>query len=416
MRYSRLTALILSAALALSLALPAQAAEGDGWLIDKVKDAPSFTDTAGIWCQAEVETVCQAGLMEGKSADRFAAADPLTNAQVIVIAARTYTALAGKAPVAQAEEGEPWYQPSYDCLAALEENAGDKGRSRLLSLYELQRTADDPCTRGAFANLLLLALDGADVTLPERNTLTAATPDLPPEHEVYTLYRAGILAGTDAYGTFDSEGRLNRGQAAAMLARLVDPEKRQSFTLEPLDACRDILGLDPYATALTIDGTSIRADVMTFALCSALKTQYNRLICDGPSANHLEAVVPEATAAMKEDLALERLAAERGITVTEEDLEETYGSMVSGYRGLSEAAQKWENTHNLMKSRLSALYNEQYGSEAVGPSPGAPSWGEEALDNDLWKLMEQMTVQTASTLEQLDLSAAQMRLVQSPLF
>ena len=47
MRFSRFAALVLSLVTALSLALPAQAAEGDGWLIPNVKDTPSFTDTVG---------------------------------------------------------------------------------------------------------------------------------------------------------------------------------------------------------------------------------------------------------------------------------------------------------------------------------------------------------------------------------
>lgn len=410
MHNSRLTALLLSAALTLSLALPAQAAEGDGWLIHKVQDTPSFTDTAGSWCQAEVETVYEAGLMEGQTAERFNPQGTLMPEHITAVCARLYSLLTGgDGTVSPAQEGEAWYQPYYDSLAqALHYEGGAD------ALAQKFRPGKTPASRSMFVELLSLTLEAAKVDLPRINAVTVLPDSVDPA--VLAFYNAGILAGTDPYGTFDGNGTLNRGQAAAMLARLVDPEKRQTFTLESLDICRDILGLDPYATALTIDGTAIRADVVAPAVCSALKTQYNRLICDGPSANRLDQVLPEAMKALKEDLALESLAAERGVTVTEADLEAEYPPMVSGYRGLSEAAQRWENTHNLMKSRLSTLYNAQYGSEIAGPSPGAPSWGEEALDNDLWKLMEQMTVQTASTLEQLDLSAAQTRLVQSPLF
>ena len=72
----RSMALAVLTALLLSSSLPAMAAEEDGWLIPKVKDTPSFTDTAGAWCEAEVSTVCEAGLMEGRSADCFAPGRP----------------------------------------------------------------------------------------------------------------------------------------------------------------------------------------------------------------------------------------------------------------------------------------------------------------------------------------------------
>lgn len=47
------------------------------------------------------------------------------------------------------------------------------------------------------------------------------------------LYRAGILSGTDEYGTFHGGLPLTRAEAAAMLARLLRPELRLRFTLTP---------------------------------------------------------------------------------------------------------------------------------------------------------------------------------------
>ena len=412
MHNSRLTALILSAALTLSLALPAQAAEGDGWLIHKVQDAPSFTDTVGSWCQAEVETVYEAGLMEGQTAERFNPQGTLMPEHITAVCARLYSLLTGgDGTVSPAQEGEAWYQPYYDSLAqALHYEGGAD------ALAQKFRPGKTPASRSMFVELLSLTLEAAKVDLPRINAVTVLPDSVDPA--VLAFYNAGILAGTDPYGTFDGNGTLNRGQAAAMLARLVDPEKRQTFTLESLDICRDILGLDPYATALTIDGTAIRADVVAPTICSLLKTRYHQMVSGGADAGRLDTVLTETAAAMKEDLALERLAAEQGITVTEEDLEETYGPMVSGYQGLSEAAQRWENTHNLMKSRLSALYAQQYGSENWGSSPSGPAEtpGSIRLDSDLAALESAMTVTFSDSLSSLDLSAAQTRLVQSPLF
>lgn len=411
MHNSRLTALILSAALALSLALPAQAAEGDGWLIGQVKDAPSFTDTAGIWCQAEVETVYESGLMEGQSAERFNPQGTLMPEHIVAVCARLYSLLTGgDGSFAEPAEGEAWYQPYYDALA--QALAYEGGSDALMLNFHAGKY---PAKRHAFMKLLSLTLEAAKVDLPRINAVTVLPDSVDPA--VLAFYNAGILAGTDPYGTFDANGILNRGQAAAMLARLVDPQQRQTFTLQSLDICRDILGLDPYAAALTIDGTAIRADVVAPAVCQALETQYHHLVADGPSANRLDQVLPDTIQALKEDLALESLAAERGVTVTEEDLEEEYGPMVSGYRGLSEAAQRWENTHDLMKSRLLTLYNAQYGSENWGSSPSGPAEtpGSIHLESDLAAAKAAMTVTFSDSLSSLDLAAAQTRLVQSPL-
>ena len=410
MRFSRFPALLLSAALALSLALPAQAAE-ETWLIDRVKDTPSFADTAGSWCQSEVETVYEAGLMEGQSAERFNPQGTLMPEHIVAVCARLYSLLTGgDGTVAPAQEGDAWYQPYYDYLAQSLNYTG--GADALMLNFHAGKY---PAKRHAFVELLSLTLEAAKVDLPKINTVTVVPDSTDPE--VLAFYNAGILTGSDEYGTFDAGGVLNRGQAAAMLARLVDPEQRQTFTLKSLDVCRDILGLDPYATALTVDGTAVRADVVAPTICGLLEERYHQMVSDGPDAGRLDTVLAEAADTIKEDLALERLAAERGIAVTQEDLAREYGAMVSGYRGLSEAAQRWENTHNLMKSRLSALYNELYGSENWGSSPSGPAEtpGSIRMESDLAAAKAAMTVTLSDSLRSLDLAAAQTRLVQSPL-
>ena len=73
-----------------------------------------------------------------------------------------------------------------------------------------------------------MVLDNANVTLPEINTLERDVPDLTAGSVVYELYLSGVLNGVDEYGTFDGQHTVTRGQAAAMLARLVDPAQRRS--------------------------------------------------------------------------------------------------------------------------------------------------------------------------------------------
>ena len=49
--------------------------------------------------------------------------------------------------------------------------------------------------------------------------------------EIYEFYRAGILTGSDAKGTFHSASTIKRSEAAAILNRMFDASTRKSFTL-----------------------------------------------------------------------------------------------------------------------------------------------------------------------------------------
>lgn len=82
-------------------------------------------------------------------------------------------------------------------------------------------------TRQTFFRLLALA--GRD--LPEINDV-ATVPGCRDE-AVLHLYRAGVLSGTDGYGSFQGQRHLTRAEAAAALARLTDPALRLKFEPEP---------------------------------------------------------------------------------------------------------------------------------------------------------------------------------------
>ena len=125
----------------------------------------------------------------------------------------------------------------------------------------------------AFAALLLLVLDNANVTLPEINTLERDVPDLTAGSVVYELYLSGVLNGVDEYGTFDGQHTVTRGQAAAMLARLVDPAQRLKLSFQSFSQCRDILGVDPAAVLLMVDGADFTAEDCSEALYQGLRKQ-----------------------------------------------------------------------------------------------------------------------------------------------
>ena len=116
-------------------------------------------------------------------------------------------------------------------------------------------------------------LDNAHVTLPEINTLERDVPDLTAGSVVYELYLSGVLNGVDEYGTFDGQHTVTRGQAAAMLARLVDPAQRLKLYFQSFSQCRDILGVDPAAVLLMVDGVDFMAEDCSEALYQGLRKQ-----------------------------------------------------------------------------------------------------------------------------------------------
>lgn len=68
--------------------------------------------------------------------------------------------------------------------------------------------------------------------VPDR---TRTAEILPVISDPLRLYEAGILTGTDAYGTFRGRRGLTRGEAAVMLARTLDPAQRVRFTPQTPD-------------------------------------------------------------------------------------------------------------------------------------------------------------------------------------
>lgn len=53
--------------------------------------------------------------------------------------------------------------------------------------------------------------------------------------EILKLYNAGVLSGSDKYGTFETNNQITRAQATAILNRLVNSDKRKVLSLESFE-------------------------------------------------------------------------------------------------------------------------------------------------------------------------------------
>ena len=89
-----------------------------------------------------------------------------------------------------------------------------------------------PVTRGEFVHIF----HGAEEAYKAINTVADnAIPDVKATDkfapEIYEFYRAGILTGSDAKGTFHSASTIKRSEAAAILLRMFEASARKSIIL-----------------------------------------------------------------------------------------------------------------------------------------------------------------------------------------
>lgn len=259
---------IMAAALALALlATPALAAEGD--LFPAAGSMPAFADVSPAgpgageaWYDYESVKVCvEAGLMKG-TGEGFQPGGGLTIAELATVCARIHEKQGGMA-LPEPMAGEDWYRPA---IRVMEELGIDTGADPLAR-----------ATRDDFARMLSTVCAGD--TLKAINSISSL-PDTD-SADALRLYNAGILTGTDDYGTFAGGGSLSRAEAAAMLARVVRPSLRRQFVPaeRPAGGADDpamlVLGVSGDTTLLTVNGRAVPAKEYLYFLAGGI-TQIGR--------------------------------------------------------------------------------------------------------------------------------------------
>ena len=392
MKTRRFAALFLTLSLLLCT-LPATAAEGDDWLVPKVQEAPAFTDMAGVWCEDAVQTVCQAGLMQGRSDGSFNPSGALTGAHIVTICARLYDLLTGgDGTLQEPAADQAWYDPAYKSLAEALDYAGGLDALRINihpDKYSIRRWQ--------FVELLDQTLTAADVSLPAINQITVL-PDTT-DTAVLKLCSAGILTGSDQYGSFRGNESLNRGQAAAILARLADPAQRVAFSPVPFDLCADVLGVDGDTVLLTVGGESVTAELFAYDLCDSLHR-------GGGTQAALEDAIRNWCFY---DAPFRVLAEEIGMGLTAEEQAQAAqaGRNRAGYLGVGAAYWQYKQTGVILNGNMRMLYWQK-------------DWktGEATYHQELEAVSQALleSAEPTAALTSLDLAAIQTRLVNSPAY
>ena len=182
-----------------------------------------FSDVpADQWFTNNVANAFSFGLMKGNSATTFNPYGDVTVAEAIAMAARIHSIYT--TGTENFTQGTPWYQCYLDYAY----------KNKIISYAYYNCDVKHKATRAQFAEIFAAALP--DEALSIKNSVSDnAVPDVKMKDSysapVYKLYRAGILAGGDAKGTFSPGTFITRAECATIVARMADSDNRVSFSL-----------------------------------------------------------------------------------------------------------------------------------------------------------------------------------------
>ena len=184
-----------------------------------------FTDVpANQWYTNNVAEAYELGLMKGTSATTFSPYGDVTLAEAITMAARIHSIYSTGTEGFNQNAGGAWYQTYLDY-------AYNNG---IISSAFYNADVTKRATRAQFAQIFANALP-PEALYPMNSVADNAIPDVPTSASyasyVYKLYRAGILIGGDANGTFSPQTYITRAESAAIVSRMGESNNRVSITL-----------------------------------------------------------------------------------------------------------------------------------------------------------------------------------------
>ena len=217
----KVVSLTLALCLALSLSVSALAADNSMENFKKTATySNQFTDVESTyWAAPSVKTCYEYGFMKGATATTFSPKGDLTVAEAIVMADRLHEIYTtGESTLVN---GTPWYQPYVDY-------AVKNGIVAAGDFTDYTAKATRAQMAYIFCNALpesVLPAVNKDQTIPDVTSTTTYAKS------IQTLYAAGVLTGSDVYGTFHPNNNIIRAEAATILARMALPTQRKTVVL-----------------------------------------------------------------------------------------------------------------------------------------------------------------------------------------
>ena len=185
-----------------------------------------YTDVSpDQWYYRYVEIADKNDLIDGKTPTEYVPDDDITLAECIKLAACMHQLYREKeVTLTNGADGEKWYAPYIRYAKDNRLILRDKN-SRNYTEDEL----NSPVSRAEYVNIFGYTMPGEgweyinDVPM-------GSLPDVPEDHpyaaNIYKMYTAGILNGSDTKGTFHPDDPVSRSETAAILVRLLDDRYR----------------------------------------------------------------------------------------------------------------------------------------------------------------------------------------------
>jgi hypothetical protein len=219
----RILTLLIAVILVVFMLPLSAAAAGSLYNFERVNSYYSglFTDVPkGAWYEPYVGAAYEYDLVNGKSARKYDPNSNLVISEAVKIAACIHSIYYNG--YANFSNGNPWYQQYVDY-------AVDNG---IIDYWEYDY--NDTCTRADFARIFANALPD-DALWMINEIYDGDIPDVDMSDwygpSVYTLYQAGVLTGSDDYGSFKPDFYISRAEVATISIRMADSSYRQYITL-----------------------------------------------------------------------------------------------------------------------------------------------------------------------------------------
>lgn len=154
--------------------------------------------------------------MKGKSDDKFDPEGTITIAEAIAMAARLHNiCMSGSGEFTQ---GTPWYDVYVNYAIENGIIRNDDFRD-----YSLK------ATRAEMAYIFASAVPKTLVKINNVGSIPDVNENTKYHDSIFLLYRAGVLTGNDASGTFAPDTEITRAQAAAIITRIAIPSERKTL-------------------------------------------------------------------------------------------------------------------------------------------------------------------------------------------
>ena len=197
-----------------------------GGAVDTPAAFPFIDVPATAWYYDEVKEAWENDLIDGMTATEYKPDNTLTVAQAIKLAAALHQ-MYFEGEVMLENGAINWYDSYVDYAIY---NGIIEAKYDNYTLAQMNAAI----SREEFVHIFFGTMS-MDAYYACNSVANNAIPDVKMNdtyaEEIYTFYRAGILTGSDAKGTFNPDSNIKRSEVAAILIRMYDTNARQAVTL-----------------------------------------------------------------------------------------------------------------------------------------------------------------------------------------